>query len=592
MALSKSTRILILLAIDSAFFLLELVVGYAVHSLALVADSFHMLNDVLSLCVGLWAVKVANQKTSSKMYTYGWQRAETLGALVNGVFLVALCLSIFLEAIQRLIEPQTVTNPKLVLIVGCFGLLSNILGLFLFHDHGHSHGGGGHSHGAENEIGAAEEGRASGGDNDEHTAAVGDENGNVADVLPESTIGGWPSTSRGQAKGQNSAARDRKQSADFTKSDEEESTAAGSTSPVSTRHTVNDPQRRHRRHTSGSRSRGFSSVDDIHIHPASFRKEIIAAGRMEDIESATGTESEGEEAIEAVDDEEPSESSTLLKKSKSNGSAKSKRASSHSHKHHKPTERHESWHIGHNHKQPKAEGDKGGHSHGDLNMRGVFLHVMGDALGNIGVIGSALIIWLTPYPWRFYSDPLISLIITVIILASAIPLCKAASRILLQAVPAGISIDDIKEDIQELPGIVSCHHLHVWQLSDTKLVASLHVQVGFDFKGEGSARYMQLAQAVRTCLHDYGIHSSTIQPEFCLDRKHDHSVFGGDATNDLPDNARKQKDASKKSSRAESLRSEPDACLLECGDECGDGGKCCPPDTSETDTHGEHNHAH
>jgi zinc transporter 1 len=42
-----------------------------VHSLALVADSFHMLNDVISLCVGLWAVKIANEKTNSKMYTYG-----------------------------------------------------------------------------------------------------------------------------------------------------------------------------------------------------------------------------------------------------------------------------------------------------------------------------------------------------------------------------------------------------------------------------------------------------------------------------------------------------------------------------------------
>ncbi|KAK4959574.1 hypothetical protein LTR28_005254 [Elasticomyces elasticus] len=80
-----------------------------------------MLNDVLSLCVGLWAVKVAQQKTTSK-YTYGWQRAETLGALVNGVFLVALCLSIFLEAIQRFVEPQEVSNPKLVLIVSSFSM--------------------------------------------------------------------------------------------------------------------------------------------------------------------------------------------------------------------------------------------------------------------------------------------------------------------------------------------------------------------------------------------------------------------------------------------------------------------------------------
>lgn len=84
MGLSKSTRIKILLGIDTVFFLIELVIGYAVHSLALVADSFHMLNDVLSLLVGLWAVKVA-QKQSSTTYTYGVSSAinayVSMGAL-------------------------------------------------------------------------------------------------------------------------------------------------------------------------------------------------------------------------------------------------------------------------------------------------------------------------------------------------------------------------------------------------------------------------------------------------------------------------------------------------------------------------------
>jgi hypothetical protein len=89
-----------------------------------------------------------------------WQRAETLGALVNGVFLVALCLSIFLEAIQRLVEPQEVRNPKLVCGVGCAGLLSNILGLVLFHDHSHGHGHGhGHSHEDAEGVDAAEQGQ-------------------------------------------------------------------------------------------------------------------------------------------------------------------------------------------------------------------------------------------------------------------------------------------------------------------------------------------------------------------------------------------------------------------------------------------------
>ena len=501
------------------------------------------------------------------------------------MFLVALCLSIFLEAIQRFVEPQTVSNPKLVLIVGCFGLLSNVLGLFLFHEHGHSHGSGGHSHsGSEsNDVSAAEEGHSHGpiSGADEHTHHVADEGGNVADVLPQSTIAGWPktrSTSIGQKE--TSQAQRRSGSRGFSKSDEDGSTAAGS-SPMSVRkYSSANSHRRHRRQTSGSRAR-FASVDDIHIHPASFRNDIIAASRLENIESATGSESEAEEAIED-DEQQPTENSPLLGDANNSGSPTRKGHTDN---------RHDSLHVRHKHNQPKAESDQGGHSHGDLNMRGVFLHVMGDALGNIGVIGSALIIWLTSYSWRFYSDPAISLIITLIILGSAIPLCKAASRILLQAVPAGISIDDLKADIAELPGILSCHHVHVWQLSDTKLVASLHVQVEYDFKGEGSARYMDLARQIRHCLHEYGIHSSTIQPEFCLNSEHRHTDDGSDHSHS-GDAGSKAKTASKGASRAASMRSEPDACLLECEDACGDTSQCCVPNNPESESREGSGHSH
>ncbi|KAI4118050.1 MAG: hypothetical protein LQ345_001815 [Seirophora villosa] len=573
MAFSKSTRIMILLSVDFAFFLLELSVGFGVHSLALVADSFHMLNDVLSLCVGLWAVRVANEKSSSKMYTYGWQRAETLGALVNGVFLVALCLSIFLDAIQRFVEPQVVSNPALVFFVGCAGLLSNVLGLFLFHEHGHSHGGHGHehAHGKDDALAAAEDGHSHSvlTDRNGHTDTVADQSGNVADVLPQNTIAGWPKTAKAPSLSNGSA---RKKSWFFSKSDEDATTATSSTSPIPARKSMSSTARQHRRHTSGSRSR-FFSADEIQIHPASFRNGIIKAGRLKDIESSSSETEENEEVM--VDEEEATEDDPLLSPHKSNGVAKgglgdAGKPKSYDHSEHK-------------HNQPKTE-SKGGHSHGDLNMRGVFLHSMGDALGNIGVIGSALIIWLTSWPGRYYADPAISLGITIIILGSAIPLCQAASRILLQAVPAGISVDDIKADIEDLSGVVSCHHVHVWQLSDTKKVASLHVQVEFDFKGEGSARYMKLARAIRRCLHEYGIHSSTIQPEFCLDSSHRHAsghnsedeghVSGGPG--DGPTGSRRD---SKRGSRAASIRSQPDACLLECDEECGPASQCCAPST-------------
>ncbi|KAI9789458.1 MAG: hypothetical protein M1816_006000 [Peltula sp. TS41687] len=554
MALSKSRRILILLAIDTVFFLVEITCGYAVHSLALVADSFHMLNDVLSLCVGLWAVKVAHQKPSSSSFTYGWQRAETLGALVNGVFLVALCLSIFLEAIQRFVEPQTVRNPKLVLIVGCMGLVSNILGLVLFHDHG----GHGHSHGDEH--GTAEEGRS-------QSAEIADESGNIANVLPESVVAGGQLTHDGPNG--------------FVKSgdyDDEEGGTVKIRRPSNVFMKSSPSNRRlsqqHHRHSSSSRGR-FASPEDIPTHPASFRNDIIAAGRLDE-DSSSPTESDYEEIVRKGGSND--ESRPLIDHT-------SRSLHDHPNNQDRHVSRHESWHTKHKHSGAKSKGDHGGHSHGDLNMRGVFLHVMGDALGNIGVIGSALIIWLTPYWWRFYSDPAISLLITLIILASAIPLCKAASRILLQGVPAGISIKDIKDDIQQLPGIISCHHVHVWQLSDTKLVASLHVQVGFDFKGEGSARYMQLARAIRKCLHAYGIHSSTIQPEFCLDPAKDPTTSrtasrGGSSLR------------SAAGDHGGGLDDTDETCLLECDDECGGGQQCCAPNGMPAGVQDDHHHLH
>ncbi|KAK7603882.1 hypothetical protein V9T40_004155 [Parthenolecanium corni] len=72
--------------------------------------------------------------------TFGWARAEVLGALVNAVFLIALCFSITVEACKRFIEPKEIHSEKWILSVGIMGLIVNIIGLFLFHGHGgHSH---------------------------------------------------------------------------------------------------------------------------------------------------------------------------------------------------------------------------------------------------------------------------------------------------------------------------------------------------------------------------------------------------------------------------------------------------------------------
>lgn len=447
---------------------------------------------------------------------------------MNGVFLVALCLSIFLEAIQRLVEPQEVQNPKLVCIVGCFGLLSNILGLALFHDHSHGHG---HDHGQEEgeDVDAAERGYS----DHHHDEEVAADDNLIGNARPASVSHyGLPHPATDPA------------------------------TPSSRKRRTTESQSRGPRRYSTSTGRGIANPEDIYVHPATMREGIIAAGRGpfdNDQSSDSGSQ----------DGETPTERSGLLRNRD--------RASNYTDENENgtpfkvpPRSVEEDVHKDHNHAQPKPKAQKGGHSH-DLNMRGVFLHVMGDALGNIGVIASALVIWLTDYDWRFYVDPGISLAITVIILVSAIPLCKAASRILLQAVPPGMSIDHIKEDIEGLPGVIGSHHLHVWQLSDTKVVASIHIQVDTEIKGEGSERYMRLARQVRRCLHAYGIHSSTIQPEFAPES----DAEDGNPTQ--PSSSRAGTDDPNGPSRAGSVREgDPQACLLECDDNCAKGGQCCP----------------
>jgi len=79
-------------------------------------------------------------KKGSRKNTFGWARAEVLGALVNAVFLVAMCFTIFVEAIERLTHAHEVEHVDMLIYVGIAGLVINVVGLMLFSGHGHSHG--------------------------------------------------------------------------------------------------------------------------------------------------------------------------------------------------------------------------------------------------------------------------------------------------------------------------------------------------------------------------------------------------------------------------------------------------------------------
>ncbi|KAL7793245.1 cation efflux protein [Trichoderma ceciliae] len=569
MAWSKTTRIKVMIAIDTAFFLLELICGFLAHSLALTADAFHMLNDIISLAIGLWAV-IASQKATTDEFTFGWVRAEILGAFFNAVFLIALCVSIILEALTRFVEPPEINSPKLILIVGCAGLFSNLLGFVVLGGHGHDHGHDhdhdhdhddnhdnehdhGHDHGHANSHDHdlahshrdcdVEQGQHAGGD-------IADEEGAVGDILPEVIVRRAVMTGRRASTDSPETAR-RIHFGDESINRDESDTRASRTSGQSR-------GREHQRRASRGHSR-FASIEDMSIHPASFRQEIIAASRAASSNiCATGQNDAGDESPLLDSEPDANEESPLLQDAKASHLSYSSNLASGRLR----ARRDSSVHDGHNHTLPRKAGSKvSGHNHADMGMHAMMLHVIGDALGNVGVIITALVIWLTDWPGKLYADPAVSLVITAIILKTSIPLTVATSRVLLQATPENIRIPDIRQDIERLPGVVSCHHIHVWQLSDTKIVASMHLQVSFPINTHSGEKYMQLAKRARKCLHGYGIHSATIQPEFCLDTKHQHD--GDVAALSLDGAANEQ--------------TRP--CLLECIDDCRAEG-CCMVDTS------------
>ncbi|KAI5208475.1 cation efflux protein [Aureobasidium subglaciale] len=126
---STSTRLVVVIVLSFAFFAAEL------------------LNDLIAFCVALVAAKLSDRKDAPASLAFGWERAKVLGAFFNGSFLIALGLSIFLQAIERFINIEgtgslpVIEQPRNVLIMGCVGLLLNVICILLVHDHGYHHHG-------------------------------------------------------------------------------------------------------------------------------------------------------------------------------------------------------------------------------------------------------------------------------------------------------------------------------------------------------------------------------------------------------------------------------------------------------------------
>jgi cobalt-zinc-cadmium efflux system protein len=147
------------------------------------------------------------------------------------------------------------------------------------------------------------------------------------------------------------------------------------------------------------------------------------------------------------------------------------------------------------------------HSTHSMNVRGAFLHVLGDALSSVGVLLGAGLMALTGW---FIVDPLISLLISVVIVYGAVKLVRDAVDVLLEAVPAHVDMPAVKELLLKVQGVREVHDLHVWTISSGMYALSAHLVVEDPMVCNNDT----ILSAVKHELNDrFGIDHTTIQIE-------------------------------------------------------------------------------
>jgi len=142
---------------------------------------------------------------------------------------------------------------------------------------------------------------------------------------------------------------------------------------------------------------------------------------------------------------------------------------------------------------------------GDLNIRGAFLHLVGDAAVSAAVVVAGIVILFTG--WTVI-DPIASLVVAAAILWSSWSLLRESFRLSLDAVPSGIDPETVRAFLATLPGVTSTHDLHIWAMSTTGTALTCHLVMPGGHPGDGF-----LAQTCHELEHRFAINHATFQIE-------------------------------------------------------------------------------
>lgn len=141
---------------------------------------------------------------------------------------------------------------------------------------------------------------------------------------------------------------------------------------------------------------------------------------------------------------------------------------------------------------------------GSLNLRGAYLHVLGDLLGSAGAMAAGAVIYYTGW---LAADPIISIILALLILGGAVRLVRESLEVLLEHVPRHLSLADVEAGMLAVPGVAAVHDLHVWTVTSGMVAMSGHAVV--PVLGDHPRVLVALQRAVNSA----GVGHATIQLE-------------------------------------------------------------------------------
>jgi len=377
--------------LTTIFMVAEVVGGYYANSVAIMTDAAHLLTDIGAMLLSLFAMWLAARPATSGM-SFGYHRAEIIGALASVLTIWALTGILVYEAILRILHPPAPgdVNGRYMFFIASGGLAINIIDALILHAGSveHSHGGAGHSHshGGGHEHGHSHKKK----EKKEHSHEHGHKEGKE--------------------------------------------------------HKHGEKEHKHK-HKETELEHGHDHGHDDHTHGG--HDDHTHGGHDSHISSDPGQ--------------------PLIKKAK-----KSKKG------HEEPT---------------------------NINVYAAFIHVVGDCVQSVGVMGASALIWW--HPKFLIADPIVTLVFCVIVLFTTIRLMRQSLAVLMEGVPQGINLEEVRDDLRALTGVVAVHDLHVWSLTVGQPALSAHVILG-DPMADTDAT---LRAAAKVLKKHYNISHTTIQIE-------------------------------------------------------------------------------